>query len=93
METKDPFEILLERFRVVVREEIAAANSNGKKEEDKEWLRATELARLYNLPKTWFEERGREGTIERSQAGRYVLFKRRSVEQYLESKKTGGGQN
>lgn len=58
---------------------------------DKEWLKAKEAAELYGLPKTWFEERGRVGDIERTKPGRYVLFKRRDVEAYLESKKNNHG--
>ena len=39
---------------------------------EKDWLRAEELAELYGLPRTWFEERGRAGDIERTKPGRYV---------------------
>src|SRR5687768_3320773 len=58
---------------------------------EKDWLKAGEMAALYGLPQTWFEERGREGDIERTKPGRYVLFKRRDVEAYLERNKTRGG--
>ncbi len=78
-------------LRRIVREEIEAAISqlNGPKgvPDNKEWLKAKEAAELYGLPKTWFEERGRAGDIARTKPGRYVLFKRRDVETYLESKK------
>ncbi len=87
---KNPFDLLLDQIRAVVREEIAAAmkNGNGKMAAtEKDWLRAEELAELYGLPRTWFEERGRAGDIERTKPGRYVLFKRRDVEKYLEEHK------
>jgi excisionase family DNA binding protein len=74
--------------RRVVREELA--NLNGSKPlAQKEWLKASELSELYGLPKTFFEERGRAGEIERTKPGRYVLFKRRDVEAYLEKRKRG----
>jgi len=58
----------------------------------KDWLKAKDLAAEYDLPKTWFEERGRRGEIARTKPGRYVLFKRRDVERYLEEhKKNNGG--
>jgi excisionase family DNA binding protein len=82
--------LLLDQIREVVREEIKAAIGNGlKPAAEKEWLRAKELAELYGFPKTWFEERGRAGEIERTKPGRYVLFKRRDVEAFLEKNKTG----
>ncbi len=86
--TKTLFDLILDRFREIIRDEIRAAIGNGKPE--KEWLKAEELAELYGLPKTWFEERGRAGEIARVKPGRYVLFKRRDVEAFLEKKRNGG---
>ena len=83
-QSKNPFDVLLDAFRRIVREEIEQAIKNSKPPAQKEWLRAEELAELYGLPKTWFEERGRAGEIQRTKPGRYVLFKRRDVEKYLE---------
>jgi len=86
----NPFDLLLEQIRAVVREEITAGlqNGNGRRSAaEKDWLRAEELAELYGLPKTWFEEKGRAGVIERAKPGRYVIFKRRDVEKYLEEHK------
>jgi excisionase family DNA binding protein len=89
---KNPFEPFFDEVRRIVREEIAAAlQSQGKATAaDKDWLRAEELAGLYGLPKTWFEERGRAGEISRTKPGRYVLFARRDVEAYLERNKKQG---
>ena len=87
---KNPFDLLVDQIRAVVREEIKAAIGNGTKPAaEKEWLRAEELKDLYGLPKTWFEERGRAGEIARTKPGRYVLFKRRDVEAFLEKNKKG----
>ena len=71
-------------LRAIVREEVKAALPNGGSEPVKDWLKAEELSKQYGLPKTWFEDRGRAGEIERVKPGRYVLFKRRDVEAYLE---------
>jgi excisionase family DNA binding protein len=88
----NPFEPFFDRIREIVREEIKAALANGKEPLiDKDWLKAAEAAQLYGLPKTWFEERGRAGDIERTKPGRYVLFKRRDVEEYLERNKGKNG--
>jgi len=91
--TPSPFDLLIEQIRAVVREELKTAlNGNGKTSvTEKDWLNAEELADLYGLPKTWFEERGRAGDIERTKPGRYVLFKRRDVEAYLERNKGKNG--
>ena len=88
----NPFESLEGWLRGVIREEIRAALDADKKQTvQKDWLRAKELAEEYGLPRTWFEERGRAGDIARTKPGRYVLFKRRDVEAYLESKKNNNG--
>jgi hypothetical protein len=83
---KNPFDMLLDQIREVVRQELKAflQNSNGKSAAEKEWMKAKELAELYGLPRTWFEERGRAGDIARSKSGRYVIFKRADVEAYLD---------
>jgi excisionase family DNA binding protein len=85
---KNPFEMLLDQFRSIVREELAVALGDTKKAAViKEWLSAKECSALYGLPPTWFEEKGRTGQIARTKPGRYVLFKRRDVEEYLERNK------
>lgn len=89
-EPKNPFDLLLDQIRAVVREEIASALASNGKRVEKDWMKASELAELYGLPQTWFEERGRAGDIERTKPGRYVLFKRRDVEAYLEKNKRNG---
>ena len=90
-ESSNPFAPFFDEVRKIVREEVEralSANDNGQKSlAVKEWLKASELSELYGLPKTFFEERGRAGEIERTKPGRYVLFKRRDVEAYLEKRK------
>src|SRR5882724_9719185 len=78
---------ILDAIRQVVREEVQAAFAARENDQGlgkKDWLKADEAAQLYGLPKTWFEERGRAGDIARTKPGRYVLFKRRDVEEYLD---------
>jgi len=84
---KNPFDMLLDQIREVVRQEISAALKDQQKGVTKDWLRAEELAELYGLPKTWFQERGRAGELARTKPGRYVLFARRDVETFLERNK------
>src|SRR5882724_5034357 len=80
-----PFDPFFDKIREIVRQEIkAAADGIRHSTSKKEWLKAEELAEEYGLAKTWFEERGRAGNIARTKPGRYVLFKRRDVEEYLD---------
>ena len=91
---KNLFDALLEAFRQVVREEIQAqfaARDKCQGLNEKEWLKADEAAKLYGLPKTWFEEKGRAGDIERTKPGRYVLFNRRDIEKFLEEHRGKNG--
>jgi helix-turn-helix protein len=86
---KNPFDLLIDEIRIIIREEVRAA-VGAKVSDDlsaKDWLKAGEAARLYGLPKTWFEERGRAGDIARTKPGRYTLFQRRDIEAYLERNK------
>jgi hypothetical protein len=82
-QNQNPFDMLVNQIRAVVREELQALVSQ-KSSAPREWLRAEELAEEFKLPKTWFEERGRAGDIARIKPGRYVLFKRRDIEEYFE---------
>lgn len=86
-----------DELKSLIREAVAEAlKANGSGQSvnpgSKEWLKAEDLAKLYGLPKTWFEERGRAGDIARTKPGRYVLFKRRDVEEYLERNKKKNGE-
>lgn len=75
----------------IIEAKIGAALANGKfPAAEKDWMKAAELAELYGMPKTWFEEKGRAGEISRTKPGRYVLFYRPDVEAFLEKNKTNG---
>jgi excisionase family DNA binding protein len=87
-EPRHPFDVILDAIRQAVREEIAKAlAANAKPLTQKDWLKASECSELYGLRKTFFEEKGRAGEIGRTKPGKYVLFDRRDVENYLEKHK------
>jgi hypothetical protein len=97
-EAKNPFDIMLDSFREIVKEEIGELKKeieHGKKAgpQKTDWLRAEELAAIYDLPKTWFEDRGREGTIMRTKPGRHMLFYRPDVDKYLIEHAEGGAKD
>ncbi len=94
IQTKNPFDSLLDAFRQIVREEInnslktTLGGSGSQPRMD--WLRSDELASIYNLPKTWFEDRGRDGAIKRTKPGKHMLFYRPDVDKYLVVHAEGG---
>lgn len=97
----DPFDLIIDRFRAVVREEVERAErairtdleralkTDAKPAADAapevQWMRAEDLARKYNLPATLFKEKGRAGLIERAKPGKHVLFNVRDVERFIRS--------
>ena len=89
-DNQNPFAPFYDEVRRIVREELHAHGSQ-KPAVPRQWLRAEELAEEFRLPKTWFEERGRAGDIARIKPGRYVLFKRRDIEEYFERHREKSG--
>lgn len=75
----NPFELLIEQIRAVVREEIAAANANVAKE----LLEPEELATALKVPVSWVYEQSRQGNIPTRRIGRYIRF---GLAEVLESK-------
>ncbi len=68
--TLNPFDLLVEQIRVVVRQEIEAASGNG----NKELLEPDELAARLKLPVSWVYEQSRQGNIPTHRLGRYIRF-------------------
>ncbi len=68
--TLNPFDLLVEQIRVVVRQEIEAASGNG----NKELLDPEELAARLKLPVSWVYEQSRQGNIPTHRIGRYIRF-------------------
>ena len=75
----NPFDLLVEQIRVVVREEIAAA-SNG----NRDLLTPEELAEKMRLPVSWVYEQSRQNKIPTHRLGRYIRF---DLTEVLESQK------
>jgi excisionase family DNA binding protein len=77
----NPFDILVEQFRTVVREEIQSAlNGNG----HAALLTPEELALQLSVPVTWVYEQSRQGNIPTHRIGRYLRF---DLAEVLESQK------
>ena len=82
---KNPFDLLLDQIRAVVREELAATTP------PKELLTPEELAKKLKLPLSWVYEQSRLNQIPTHRLGRYIRF---HLEEVLNSpvaqKKNGG---
>jgi excisionase family DNA binding protein len=79
-EAANPFDILVEQIRAVVREEIKTASANG----NKELLEPEELAARLRVPVSWVYEQSRQGNIPTHRLGRYIRF---DLNQVIESQK------
>jgi excisionase family DNA binding protein len=78
---KNPFDLLVEQIREVVREEIkAASNGNG----NRELLDPEELAARLKVPVSWVYEQSRQDNIPTHRIGRYIRF---DLAEVLESQK------
>jgi excisionase family DNA binding protein len=77
----NPFNLLLEQIRAVVRDEIKAT-SNG----HAALLTPEQLALQLSVPVTWVYEQSRQGNIPTHRIGRYLRF---DLAEVLESQKKG----
>jgi len=68
--TPNPFDLLVEQIRAVVREEIKAAVANG----TKELLEPEKLAEYLKVPVSWVYEQSRQGNIPTHRIGKYIRF-------------------
>jgi excisionase family DNA binding protein len=69
---KNPFDLLVDQIRLVVREEIkAATNGNG---HDSPLLTPEQLAEQLSVPLSWVYEQSRQGNIPTHRIGRYIRF-------------------
>ena len=76
----NPFDLLLERFREIVREEIKTANGNG----HMRLLTAEQLAKALQVHKATVYEWVKSNSIPFYQAGRFVWF---NLQEVLESQR------
>ena len=80
---KNPFDLLLDAVRLILREEIAAAVKNQPK--PKLTYSTAEAAELLNVPETWLATAAREGRIPVIRVGHYVRFKLADLEKFIET--------
>ena len=67
---KNPFDLLLDQIRAVVRDELKSANSDGAKER----LEPEDLAARLKVPISWVYEQSRQGNIPTHRIGKYIRF-------------------
>jgi hypothetical protein len=77
---KNPFDLLIDQIRAVVREEIKAA-ANG---HSPALLTPEDLASKMKIPVSWVYEQSRQGNIPTHRIGRYIRF---DLGEVLESQK------
>jgi len=84
--SKNPFDLLVDQIRAVVREEIKAAittgNGNG---HSPALLSAETAAKLFDVPKTRISEAARRGEIPTVRVGHYVRFKPEDLQAFIEA--------
>jgi excisionase family DNA binding protein len=87
--TPDPFELLLEQIRAVVREEIVAANLNGNGNGHSPALLSAEAAaKCFGVPKTWISEAARRGELPSVKLGHYVRFKPEDLQSFIKANRS-----
>ena len=79
---KNPFDLLLDSIREIVRDEIRVALSNGKVVD--ELISPEELSKRISVPVSWVYEQSRLNEIPTHRVGRYIRFR---VAEVLESQK------
>ena len=82
---KNPFDILIEQFRAVVREELAATNGNGYASP---LLTPEQLSETLSVPVSWVYEQSRQGNIPTHRIGKYIRF---SFAEVVASQRKNGG--
>jgi excisionase family DNA binding protein len=86
----NPFEAMLDAFRQIVREELAAAgNGNGHANGHAAILLTAETAaKHFDVPKTWILEAARRGEIQSVRVGHYVRFRPEDLEIFIKANRT-----
>jgi excisionase family DNA binding protein len=79
---KNPFDLLVDQIRAVVREEIAAVNR-----QDSHLLTPEQLAEKLSVPLSWVYEQSRQGNIPTHRIGKYIRF---NLAEVVSQKKNGG---
>jgi len=82
--TKNPFDHMLDSFREIVRQELAALKPA---EPEKLLLDVNDAARLLDVPKSWLAEAARTGKVKAVRLGHYVKFRRSDLEEFIQQSK------
>jgi excisionase family DNA binding protein len=79
----NPFDLLLDSIRQVVRQELEAAA----KSQSKAVLLfdTTQAAKILNVSQSWLSAAAREGRIPTVKLGHYVRFKPSDLEEFIEA--------
>jgi excisionase family DNA binding protein len=82
----NPFELLIEQIRSVVREVIREEIGGGRNG-DSPLLSAEAAAKLWDVPKTWILESARRGEIASVKVGHYVRFRPDDLKAFVEKRR------
>jgi predicted DNA-binding transcriptional regulator AlpA len=85
---KNPFDLLLEQIREVVREEIQA-NANGKAAKGDRLLYPEEAAKLLSVSQDWLYHNAKKLPFTRKLGPRLLRFSYHGMIKWMESKKFG----
>jgi excisionase family DNA binding protein len=88
-EKPNPFDLLVEQIRAVVREEIKAAHVNGNGNGHFPALLSAETAaKCFDVPRTWISEAARRGELPSVKLGHYVRFKPEDLEAFIKANRS-----
>lgn len=84
-QAKNPFDLLLDQIREVVREEIRTA-AGGNQSEPPTLLSADQAAKLWNVPPTWIGDAARRGELPSVRIGHYVRFRIEDLQAFVDTR-------
>jgi predicted DNA-binding transcriptional regulator AlpA len=85
---KNPFDLLLDQIRAVVREEIKSAN--GAAGQTDKLLNPEEAAKLLSVSEDWLYHQAKKLPFSRKLGPRLLRFSEKGMLKWMESKKFGG---
>jgi hypothetical protein len=89
--TKNPFDLLLDQIRAVVREEIAKALNERRPA--KLNFSTREAAEMLGITETWLASRARAGEVPHRQLGHFRLFCLQDIEAIMAQSAVENGSN
>jgi excisionase family DNA binding protein len=85
---KNPFDLLIDQIRVVIREEIKAASANGAAKGER-LLKPEEAAELLSVSEDWLYHQANKLPFTRKLGPRLLRFSYQGIMKWMESKKFG----